>query len=982
MTITVPSATYHFYNAIVGDATNKSLSRAEVKQKLIEIAKLPKLDSVWLDSHKIIEYSTFLKKLKPQIETIAAGKDVKLMGLFNKAHTHLTEILLPASFKITPEIKANKAHFLEDEHAPYFTNPEKQLTFNIEKDHTILVAEQKFVKSAISIEQNRSLVLHGEDIELQDVHLNGLLLVKDRDYTVTPKKLTIHTLPSGKEFTVTITTKLYPEKNKAGSGLYQTGNATMTHNEPEGFRRMTYALDQPDILSKYRTIVAADKKTFPILLANGDLVRKEELGNRHIAEYELKYPIPSYIFAMVAGDLGGIEDEFTTMSGRKIKLQAFTDKGQEHRLKHAMVSLKQAMKWDEVVFGREYDLNTLTMVAAKDFNAGAMENKGLLIFNSSCLLASPDTATDHLYKYIAHVIAHEYFHNWTGNRVTVKSWYYLFFKEGLTVFRDQQFAIDHHGETQRIDQAKVVRDRQFPQDAGPTAQALLPKWVISWANLYTLTTYRKGPEIFRMLHTLLGKDKFRKGMDIYFEKNDGKAATAEDFVSAMTEAVKDDPELQDGLLKFQYWFHQAGTPEVNVNLSYDKETQEVKLTVRQKCPPTPETQIKQPFYFPLNVGFLDKTGKEILGTQVIRVSKPEETFVFKGISSEPIPSLLRNFSAPVNLTYNYTKDDLCLLLAHDTDCFNRYDAGQRLLKMEIDSLLESYRNDETYLIDPKVLEAFAKLLKNDSLDTAFRAEALAIPSLSAIVQRMHVYDYDAAKHARDALREALANRLEKDLLAAYNARLNLDGQAVDEVTMGNRDLKNTCLAYLGSFSDNRYLDLVEKQYHSAPCMTERLPALSILCHSNTPAKTKALEDFYKRYKDIPEVITDWFSVQASSSSKTVIDEIRALQNHEAYVGTNPDMIRSLARTLFAGNLVAFNDKSGEGYRFLADEIIRVDKFNSEIAGGYLCDGFNNFNKLNPQLKDLMRVQLQRIIDSKPSDDVYENIAKFLGSEKK
>ena len=867
-----------------------------------------------------------------------------------------------------------KTIYLKDYKKPEYLIPELYLDFIINDEYTT-------VKSKLKVEANydekllQPLILNGEKLELISVKADGEEVL---DYDLTEDQLTL--MPKVKNFTLEIETRIEPQNNKALEGLYQSGDIFCTQNEPEGFRKITYFLDRSDVMSVYTTRVEAEKAKYPVLLSNGNKTEEGDLENgRHYVVWNDPFKKPSYLFALVAGDLAMVEDRYTTVSGREVKLEIFVDHGNEDRSQHALDSLKKAMKWDEDIFGLEYDLDIYMIVAVDAFNMGAMENKGLNIFNTSCALANTKTATDSNFQTIEAIIAHEYFHNWTGNRVTCRDWFQLTLKEGLTVFRDQEFSMDMTSRTvKRIEEVNYLRNSQFTEDSGPTAHPIKPASYIEINNFYTPTVYRKGAEVIRMIHTLIGKENFRKGMDRYFELYDGQAVTTEDFVNAM--------ELGSGrdLTHFKNWYAQAGTPRLDVSSTYDETAKEFSLTVKQWCPPTPECAEKKPFHMPLRLGLLDSQGNDmplhlkegrLLRGEVLELTKAEETFVFTGIGEKPVPSLLREFCAPVILNYDYSNEELAFLLANDNDEFNRYEAGQRLATLELESLIDAMKSGEEFRINEKVLQAFGKLIKDESVDVSFKAEALILPSVTTLVERMEVCDYDGAFTAREALKNAIAMRFEEELKKIYKATDIKAEYNVEPEEVGRRRMKNTALAYLTSLGTKEHILLADAQFDKADNMTDEIAALSVLADFDNTTANAAVDKFYDTWKDDVLVMNKWFAVLASSKRPGILAKVKELENSPAYDKQNPNKIRSLIGA-YAGN-VQFHAANGEGYEFLADKIIEIDKFNPSMSAG-LSKCFRKYAKMDEGRKALMKEHMERIlVVNDLSKDAYEIITKTL-----
>lgn len=860
--------------------------------------------------------------------------------------------------------------FLKEYSPPHFQIPDIDLRFEIFDEYTDVRSDMRIIKKTMQ----DPLILDGEDLDLHAIYLNEKKL-SPSSYEKHEKKLLIFDLPQDHEFSLRIETRIYPQNNRELSGLYQSGKMLCTQCESEGFRRITYFIDRPDVMSRYKTTITADRTQYPTILSNGNLLKSEPLENNKIrVKYHDPFPKPCYLFAIIAGDLQCVKDRYLTMNGRMVNLEVFVNEGEQDKIEHAMNALKNAMEWDEKTFGREYDLDDLRMVAIKDFNAGAMENKSLMTFNEECILGCRESATDDELQFIEGCVAHEYFHNWTGNRITLRDWFNLALKEGLTNFRNQEFSAEmNSAPVVRINDVRSLRLRQFAEDAGPTAHPVLPQEYVVPDDSYTSTTYDKGAEIFRMLQTLLGKQKFREGMDCYFNENDGKAVAIQNVLQAMQGVIDYD------ISQFANWFEQAGTPEADVKMNYNDEKHEVQLTVSQKCRPTKECQNKKPFYFPLVIGFLDQDGKDIpLKENILHISKEKEIFTFDKIQNRPVPSLLRNFSAPIKLSYPYSHEELCFLLSYDHDPFNRYEAGQRLLKEQLHSYIRSIQNGWKLAFDEKVIEAFGKILSDKSCDQAFKAEIFVLPLIGELVEELDVYDFEASHKAREAFYQTLAKRFEREFLDLEEALRPSGGPfSIDSSAMGKRKLRNICLTYLSKFEDQRHLPLIFKSFKEASNMTDSYHNLALLCHSDSLEREKALDIFYERWKDNDMVINKWFSAQVGSTRENTLADVKKLISHKAYKKDNPNKIRSvLAR--FASNELRFNDPSGKGFEFLADRIIDIDSFNKSMSSR-LALAFKKYPKLDSKRKKLMRTQLERISDPNLSDPLRAIASKILES---
>ena len=852
-------------------------------------------------------------------------------------------------------------------------------------------------------------------LALESLHLDGRAL-EPHEYVRDGRRLVVENVPDRCE--LVIVTVLDPDANTALEGLYRSSGNYCTQCEAEGFRKITYYLDRPDVLSVFDVSVEAAREDCPVLLSNGNLVAEEDLGGgRHLARWHDPHPKPCYLFALVAGDLASIEDRFVTRSGREVALHVFTEAHNVGRCDFAMASLKAAMVWDEEVYGFEYDLERFTIVAVDDFNMGAMENKGLNVFNTKFVLADTESATDADFLGIESVVAHEYFHNWTGNRITCRDWFQLSLKEGLTVFRDQCFSSDRHSATvKRIEDVRVLRARQFPEDAGPMAHPIRPDSYIEINNFYTLTVYEKGAEVIRMLHTLLGEEGWRRGMALYVERHDGTAATCDDFLDAMETASGVD------LGRFRRWYSTAGTPELDVEEHHDAAAARYTLNVRQRLPDTPGQRDKAPLHVPLRMGLLDADGAPLpiasgwpgrpdgAGSVVLDVLEREERFVFEGVPHPPVASLLRGFSAPVRLNQPLDDATLAFLMAHDVDPFNRWEAGQRLAARVIERI-EAKASSVARDGDPTapggrsgagdatgaerdgaslgdgldgtvsnavetLVEAIGVCLADEALDPAFRAEVLLMPSLDTLAESREKVDVHALERARRAVRRALAARWREPLerLAAAPSR-PLD--PTDTRAAGERRLGNTALALLGALEPDVHEPLAERRFRAAANMTDRVAALQILCHGHGEARTRALADFHAEWTGNRLVIDKWFAVQAMSHRPEVVDDVTSLRAHPDFSLTNPNRVRALIASFAFSNPVGFHTPDGSGHRLLADHVIRLDRSNPQIAARLVTPLTRWARFVEPQASS-MRSELERVRDAGTlSPDVYELVAKSL-----
>jgi aminopeptidase N len=838
------------------------------------------------------------------------------------------------------------------------------------------------------IGDGNEIVLLGDGLTLVQLRMNGKLLLSGTDYRVVDDVLTISRAPT--KVVLEIETLVQPDRNTSLMGLYVSNGNFFTQCEAEGFRKITYFPDRPDVMAKYTVMLRADKQKYPVLLSNGNLIAEGDLGDgRHYATWEDPFKKPSYLFALVAGKLVCQEETFRLKSGREVLLQVWVEDGNLDKTQHAMDSLKNSIRWDEERFGLELDLDRFMIVAVGDFNMGAMENKGLNIFNTKFVLANPRIATDVDYANIEAVVGHEYFHNWTGNRVTCRDWFQLSLKEGLTVFRDQEFSADMIGTdsgraVKRIDDVRVLRQAQFPEDAGPMAHPVRPDSYVEINNFYTVTIYEKGAEVVRMYQTLFGRDGFRKGMDLYFQRHDGQAVACDDFRAAMADANQRD------LSQFERWYSQAGTPDLEVDMQYDAAAATCRLTLTQSCPPTPGQSHKKPFHIPVAVGLLDRDGRDMplnekgATTLVLELTEASHTFTFTNIAQQPVPSLLRGFSAPVTLAFAYSDDDLAFLMAHDSDPFNRWEAGQRLAMRRLQMLTQTLGKTVTQTgIDvqdsaPALIDAMRATLNDATLDPSFREQVLALPAEAVIAEQMAVIDPAAIHTARRALRLALAQQLCADLSAAYQANLTPGPYSPDAASAGRRGLKNIALSYLMELDDGPSHALAQKQYDSADNMTDRIAALAALVNSSAPGKAKALARFYDDFSAEPLVIDKWFALQATARTVDVA-AIRKLAQHPAFTLKNPNRARSLIFSFCNGNPSAFHAADGSGYTFWAEQVIALNASNPQVAAR-LARSMDRWRKYAPALQEKMRAALQRVgAASKLSRDVQEVVSKALAN---
>lgn len=843
-----------------------------------------------------------------------------------------------------------QATFLKDYQAPLFRIESITLDVNLaDKDTQVHAVSQ--VKRVGNHQQ--PLVLDGEDLKLLTVTING----QAADYQVQAGQLHISTTLT--HFELAIVTALDPAANTSLEGLYMSDGAYCTQCEAEGFRRITYFLDRPDVLAKYTVRIEADKAAFPYLLSNGNLIEQgDALNGRHFVVWQDPFPKPAYLFALVAGDFDLLEDNFTTRSGRNVVLQVFVDKGNLHKADHAMASLKKSMAWDESRFDLEYDLDIYMIVAVDFFNMGAMENKGLNIFNTKYVLADKSTATDDDYHGIESVVGHEYFHNWTGNRVTCRDWFQLSLKEGLTVFRDQEFSSDLGSRAvNRIHAIKVIKNQQFAEDSGPMSHPIRPESVIEMNNFYTVTVYNKGAEVIRMMHTLLGEAKFQAGMKLYFSRHDGQAVTCDDFVAAMQDASGVD------LTQFRLWYSQAGTPIVTAVDCFDAQSGIYELRLTQTL-----AGCDLPLHIPFSVELLDSNGQSIIN-QVLDFVEKEQVFRFEGLSQIPVASLLQDFSAPVKLHYNFNVDQLVHLMRFASSEVARWEASVTLVSQAIWQNVAQLQQQHSMTLDAKVSDSFKGILLDSQLDQALIAEILAIPSASALIEQTDSVDLDALALAREFVLTELAISCEDELIALYRSLVTID-------TTQARALKNQCLIWLSSVSSEAE-QLVQAQFEQASNMTDSLGALMAANIGDLTCRESLMGSFEQRWRDTPLVMDKWFMLQATRNCDTVIDEIKALQRHGSFSLHNPNRVRSLIGSFAAGNIYQFHRADGLGYAFLTGCLMQLNKVNPQVASRMLTP-LIQFSKFDLQRQAQMKACLAQLLALPDlSKDMYEKVSKAL-----
>jgi aminopeptidase N len=873
-----------------------------------------------------------------------------------------------------------KTILLDDYVPPDFLVETVDLIFDLGPSSTTVKSRLSLKRNPASSDRAAPLQLNGVGVELVSVALDGDTL-NAAAYQLDSAFLTIPAVPDS--FWLDIETRIRPDENTELSGLYRSGGNFCTQCEAEGFRRITFFPDRPDVMARYTTTIVADRQLAPVLLSNGNPVDQGDAPNgRHWMKWEDPHPKPSYLFALVAGDLVPVKDQFTTHSGRVVALAIWVRRGDEAKCGHAMQALKDSMRWDETVFGLEYDLDHFNIVAVSDFNMGAMENKGLNIFNTKYVLAAPATATDQDFQGVERVIAHEYFHNWTGDRVTCRDWFQLSLKEGLTVYRDQEFMSDQHSRpVKRISDVRVLRALQFPEDSGPLSHPVRPNAYMQIDNFYTSTVYNKGAELVRMIETLIGKENFRKGMDLYIARHDNQAVTIEDFIAAMQDASGID------LAGFKSWYTQAGTPELEIDDYYDATNQSYDLTITQRTAPTTGQPDKQPQLIPLAMGLIGPDGTALAArlagensltsdTRILRLDSARQTFRFENVSAPPVPSLLRGFSAPVKLQ-PLSLDRLKFLTSHDSDPFVRWDAGQQLTVHTVLDIAKSWRRGETLTLDPDFIDAVRRILASAAEDPAFAAEALTIPSESELGDHMDIVDVEAIHAARRFVRQTIGRSLAPAWHRLYTDLTDTGAYRVDAVAIGNRALRNTALSYLGATEEAEWFALAHRQFSEACNMTDVLAALVVLNDADRPERDAALAQFFATWQSEELVIDKWFALQAVSRLPSTLERVEALMLHPAFESRNPNRVRALIGSFASANPIHFHDASGRGYQFLADQILRLDQANPQLAARQI-QPLGTWRRYDPARQALMRHALERVLSApKLSKNTFEMASKSL-----
>lgn len=887
-----------------------------------------------------------------------------------------------------------KTIYLKDYQVPEFLIDKTELDFDIYPGKTTVRSKLHIQRNSDSTNSQAALELQGQEMTLLDVSIDGVPLSTDQ-YSVDEQSLTIQNVPE--RFVLSCTTEIIPEDNTSLEGLYKSRTMYCTQCEAEGFRKITYYLDRPDVMSEFVTRVAADKSQFPILLSNGNPLEQGDLPNgRHYAVWHDPFKKPAYLFALVAGDLACIDDSFTTGSGREVALKIFVEPKDLDKCDHALDSLKRSMRWDEEVYGREYDLDIFMIVAVDDFNMGAMENKGLNIFNTSCVLAAPQTTTDAGFQRVEGVVAHEYFHNWSGNRVTCRDWFQLSLKEGFTVYRDAEFSADMNSRTvKRIEDVSFLRTHQFAEDAGPMAHPIRPESFIEISNFYTLTIYEKGSEIVRMIANLLGPEDFRKGTDLYFDRHDGQAVTTEDFVAAMEAASGRD------LSQFKRWYSQAGTPEITVTEQWHENSGDYTLHFTQSCRPTSECQKKLSYHIPIAMGLIGDAGElavHIKGqdpakaaerldncAEVIELTQPEQSITFTGLPEKPVPSLLRGFSAPVKLLFDYSRDDLAALIARDSDGFCRWDACQQLAVQVIFDAMAALESNQSFSISETFVLALGQVvsqaLDDASVDRAMVANMLTLPAEAYLAELVDVADVDAIHQARDLVAVQLAKALQGSLWQIVDS---YDLSAVYEANaraFAERSLKNIALGLLVKTGQSKAVRTAKLHFDQANNMTDQAAALQMLVNSSAASteSAQALADFYQRWQDEALVVNQWLQVQAACPLEGTLSRVQELMSHPAFDAKNPNKLRSVIGGFCNANPVNFHNLDGSGYAFLREQILILNKQNPQIASRLLTP-LTRWRKYDESRQALMRKELEKIAaEPELSKDVFEVVSKSLAN---
>jgi len=888
-------------------------------------------------------------------------------------------LLLFAHAPIMKTDQNNPVIYRKDYRPPNHWVKSCQLGFVIEPQHTTVRSTLRFEKNPQT--DSHTLELNGVDLELISIKLDGRELGPD-DYRQDDEKLLIENVPE--QFALQVENRIYPEKNTALEGLYQSGSFFLTQCEAEGFRKITYYPDRPDVMAPFDVTIVADKKKYPVLLSNGNPAGAGDLAEgRHFARWTDPHPKPSYLFALVAGDLKHIEDSYTTINGDEVTLRIYVEEENLDSCDYAMGALKRSMQWDEDKFGLAYDLDVFNIVATNDFNMGAMENKGLNIFNAKFVLARPDTATDMDFQGVEAVIGHEYFHNWTGNRVTCRDWFQLSLKEGLTVFRDQEFTADMQSRAvKRIEDVRALRTLQFAEDAGPMSHPVRPDSYIEINNFYTLTVYEKGAEVVRMYHTLLGADGFRKGMDLYFQRHDGQAVTCDDFRAAMADAN------HVNLDQFGLWYSQNGTPRVSVQEHWNPETGELTLFFEQHRPDSFKGDNWQPMHIPVKLALLDASGNPIplfedgRDEMVYELKEAQQKLTFGNLPEKPVASVLRDFSAPVILDYPRSPEEQAFIMAHDSDAFNRWDAAQSMAMDVIQNAYAAIGRGQEPQCPSYLTDAFAQVLADTSADPALVAETLRLPDIKSMITLMREVNVTRLHQAREFIKKSVAEKLRQLFEDAYETNRTEGEYRVDPRDIAKRSLKNTALGYLMSLEDEEAYARCATQIEKANCMTDKLAALTLYAHHQGPAYQQKLEAFYRQWQHDPLVVNKWLTIQATSPEDGTLELLEKLLHHEAFSMRNPNNVRALVGAFASANPVQFHRADGQGYQWLADLVLELNALNPQVAARIVSQ-FNSWQQFDPQRQEEILKQLRRIKEAgNLSPDVYEIVSKAIEQAKK
>ena len=868
--------------------------------------------------------------------------------------------------------------YLKDYQVPEFLIDKTNLVFDLHEQFCRVTSALSIRRNPESQKNSAPLFLHGGiELDLQQLKIDDQI-VAEKDYQRTVEGLVINQLPDS--CVIEIEVLIRPHINTTMMGLYKSRTMYCTQCEAEGFRNITFYLDRPDIMSEFTTKLIADKQQFPVLLSNGNAIEQGELeSGRHFATWHDPFKKPAYLFALVAGDLRVVEDSFTTCSNREILLQIYVEQKDLNKCDHAMLSLKNSMRWDEQVYGREYDLDRFMIVAVDDFNMGAMENKGLNIFNTSAVLANPKTTTDLAFQRVEGIVAHEYFHNWSGNRVTCRDWFQLSLKEGFTVYRDSQFSADMNSAVvKRIEDVVYLRTHQFAEDAGPMSHPVQPDAYMEINNFYTLTVYEKGAEVVGMIHSLLGDQKFREGSDLYFTRYDGQAVTIEEFVGSMEEVSGLD------LMQFRRWYKQSGTPQVDVKSHYDAAAKTFSLSFTQSCPPTPGQNHKDPFYIPIKLGLVGADGQDLpLNSQgdqsiVFSLYESSQTLVFENIQQPPVPSLLRGFSAPIKLNFDYSNDELAHLMANDSDGFNRWDAGQKLSLNVLNLLIDDAKAERELVMDQQLIEVFDSLLSDHSLDPAMVNLMLQLPSEAQLHEQAEIIYVEPIHRAREFVRQAVANALQEKLVATYERLTVTQDYAPEAGQIGKRALRNCVLSYLMQV-ESVGPELAWQQFNTADNMTDKAAALGSLvnCKAAELYSFRALKAFETDYSNETLAMNLWLQIQASAKLINGLDRVKALMAHPAFNINNPNKARSLLGAFCSSNLINFHRPDGSGYRFLQQQVTALNALNPQVAAR-LVTPLTRWKKLPEPNRGLMRDSLQKIAEHEGLvKDIQEIVTKSL-----